>query len=90
MASVGSSRNGGTTIGISLPSQRDMLTDVNRYATVVEKSAGFREPVFYIDKCVALRTVALDGRFLIRKKGSATISVGLNYFSMGLSQPNIS
>jgi hypothetical protein len=39
MASVGSSYNGFTNIGISLPSQRDMPTDVAQYATAREVDA---------------------------------------------------
>jgi hypothetical protein len=36
MVSVGSSRNGCVTIGISQPSQRDMPRDFAQYATVGE------------------------------------------------------
>jgi hypothetical protein len=39
MPNVGSLRNGCTTTGISRPSQRDMPTDVARYATVGEVDA---------------------------------------------------
>jgi hypothetical protein len=42
---------------------------------------------FYIDGCGTLRTVALRRPIFKPKKGSATISLGLNYCSMGLSQP---
>jgi hypothetical protein len=64
MASVGSSRYGCTTIGISRLSQGDMPMEVARpifhsqgsRRRVVAKSAGSREPVH---GCVTLRTVAL-------------------------------
>jgi hypothetical protein len=42
---------------------------------------------FYIDGCVTLRTVALRRPIFKQKKGYATISLGLNYCSMGSSQP---
>jgi hypothetical protein len=37
---------------------------------------------FYIDGCVTLRAVALRWQVFKQKKGSATISLGLNYCSM--------
>jgi hypothetical protein len=40
---------------------------------------------FYIDGCGTLQTVALRWPIFKQKKGSATISLGLNYCSMGLS-----
>jgi hypothetical protein len=39
IASVGSSRNGCTTIGISWPSQHNMPKDIARYVTVGEVDA---------------------------------------------------
>jgi hypothetical protein len=57
---------------------------------VIAKSAGSREPVFYIDGCATLQTFTLRWPIFKQKKGSLTISLGLNYCSMGSSQPTIS
>jgi hypothetical protein len=54
---------------------------------VVAKSAGSGGQVFYIDECATVRTVALKRPFFKRKKGFATISLGLIYHSMVSSQP---
>jgi hypothetical protein len=42
---------------------------------------------FYIDGCGTLQTVALRWTIFKPKKGSVTISLGLNYCSLDLSQP---
>jgi hypothetical protein len=42
---------------------------------------------FLHDGCGTLRTVALRRPIFKPKKGSSTISLGLNYYSIGLSQP---
>jgi hypothetical protein len=65
MASVGSSHNGCATIGISLPSQRNMPNDVSQYATVREVEAELYQNTpnleisFNINRYVTLQTVAL-------------------------------
>jgi hypothetical protein len=77
---------------------RDMPTvtpTIVRMATVSKLEAEswqicrIRRTSFYINGCVTLWLYGLslkDGRFLKRKKGSATISLGLNYCSMGSYQ----
>jgi hypothetical protein len=52
---------------------------------VVAKSAGSIENQF-LHRCGTLRTVALRRPIFKQKKGSASISLGLNYCSMGSSQ----
>jgi hypothetical protein len=53
----------------------------------MEKSTESGQPVFYIDGGGTLQTVALRWLIFKLKKGFTTISVSLNYCSMGLSQP---
>jgi hypothetical protein len=94
MASVGSSRNSCATIGISQPSQRYMPRDFAWYATVWEVEAESYSKIrqiwrtsFYIDGCVNLRTVALRQPIFKQEKWWETIRLGLNYCSIGSSQP---
>jgi hypothetical protein len=42
-------------------------------------SAEFGQPVFDIDGCVTIRTVALRRPIYTQKKGRLAISIGLNY-----------
>jgi hypothetical protein len=52
---------------------------------VVARSSVSGESVFNIDGCGTLRTVALRRPIFEQEKGSATISLGLNYCSMASS-----
>jgi hypothetical protein len=79
IVSVGSLRNGCATIGISQPSQHDMLRDK-------AESDGSGEPV--LNRWItSVRSEALRRPILKRKKGFVTISFGLIYHSMVSYQP---
>jgi hypothetical protein len=84
------------SLGKSHCDGRDMPTvapTIARIATVGKVEAkSWQNPLnwttsFYINGCGALRTVTLRRALFNPKKGSETISLGMNYCSMGLSQP---
>jgi hypothetical protein len=81
----GSLRNGCVSIGISQPSQCDMPRDKSEL-----KAESYQNPPnlenlflrFYVDGCA---TIALRQVIFKRKKGLATISLGLIYHSLVVS-----
>jgi hypothetical protein len=79
MGNVGSSLHCLCDLGISQPPQLDMQRDFG-----IWQSQG---TCFYIDGCASVRTVALKLPIFKQKKRRATISLGLNYCSIGSSQP---
>jgi hypothetical protein len=64
-------------LGIPQPAQSPSLSKIRR----------IWRPGFYIDGCTILWALAKIRQIFKQKKGSATISLGLIYYSMVLSQP---
>jgi hypothetical protein len=60
---------------------------VGEVATESSKIRRIWRTCFYIDGCAIVRTVALKWPIFKQKKGCTTISIGLNYCSIGSSQP---
>jgi hypothetical protein len=82
------------SLGILRSDGRDMPTvapTISRIATVGEEEAESYSTIrryrtsFCIDGCGTLQSFALRRPIFKQKKGSATISLGLNYYSMGSS-----
>jgi hypothetical protein len=89
-ANVGSSRHCLCNLAISQPPQSNMprdLRDMPKSAPSLSKICRIWRTCFYIEGCDTVQTVALKWPIFKQKKGCATISLGLNYCSMGSVQP---
>jgi hypothetical protein len=65
---------------------RDM-PKLEKSTPILSKIRQIWRTCFYIDGCATVRTIALKWPIFEQKKGPATICLGLNYCSMGSSQP---
>jgi hypothetical protein len=88
MANVGSSRHCLCNLlsAICQGTLRDMPKS-GKLTPSLSKIHWIWRTCFYIDGCATVRTVALKWQIFKQKKGCAAICWGLNYCSMGSSQP---